>query len=249
MDFPARVMPTSAEISSDPTGWRPRWEQRWREYGVAEGWLPVLSGLDAALGRIGDGLVDHLSQGQLVLPRPEAVLRSLGTPPEEVRVLIVGQDPYPTPGHAIGLSFAVEEHVRPLPRSLNNIRTELASDLGVALPEHGDLSAWVGQGVMLLNRSLTVGAGEAGSHAKLGWAALTDAVVTRLGQQPGPPVAILWGRQAQQVGALLGNHPRIESVHPSPLSANRGFFGSRPFSRANEALASLGVAPVDWSLA
>lgn len=248
MDSPALIMPTSAEIQQEPTGWREVWTQRWRGLGIAEDWLPVLFSLDAALGRIGDGLAAHLRDQELVLPRPEFVLRSLTTAPREVRVLIVGQDPYPTAGHPIGLSFAVERTVSPLPRSLTNIRRELQADVNVPMPEHGDLSAWVNQGVMLLNRSLTVTAGQAGSHAKLGWAALTDAVVTHLGSLPGPPVAILWGRQAQQVKPLLGSHPVIESAHPSPLSASRGFFGSRPFSRANEALIGLGAQPVDWSL-
>ena len=248
MDSPALIMPTSTEIQQDPTGWREVWTQRWRELGIAEDWLPVLFSLDAALGRIGDGLATHLRNQELVLPRPEFVLRSLTTAPRDVRVLIVGQDPYPTPGHPIGLSFAVERTVSPLPRSLTNIRQELQADVNAPMPEHGDLSAWVNQGVMLLNRSLTVTAGQAGSHAKLGWAALTDAVVTHLGSLPGPPVAILWGRQAQQVKPLLGSHPVIESAHPSPLSASRGFFGSRPFSRANEALIGLGAQPVDWSL-
>jgi uracil-DNA glycosylase len=247
MDSPALIVPTTAEIDTD-TDWKQTWFAIWRRLGVAEGWLPVLTGLERALGRIGDGLAQHLSNGELVLPRPEFVLRSLGTAPEDVKVLIVGQDPYPTPGHPIGLSFAVEHSVRPLPRSLNNIRQELQADLGVVPPEHGDLSSWVGQGVMLLNRSLTVTAGNAGSHAGLGWAALTDAVVEHLGRLDGPPVAILWGRHAQQVKSLLGSHPIIESVHPSPLSASRGFFGSRPFSRANEALVGLGADPVDWSL-
>lgn len=248
MNHPALIMPTSAEQAANPTGWESEWGQRWVRLGVAEDWVPVLLSLQGALGRIGDGLAQHLSQGELMLPRPEAVLRSLSVRPRDVRVLIVGQDPYPTPGHPIGLSFAVERSVRPLPRSLANIYKELQNDVGVAAPEHGDLSSWVDQGVMLLNRSLTVTAGSAGSHAKLGWSSLTDAVVAHLGAQPGPPVAILWGRHAQQVKPLLGGHPVIESVHPSPLSASRGFFGSRPFSQANQALAALGAAPVDWSL-
>jgi uracil-DNA glycosylase len=248
MDSPALIMPTSHELQQDPSGWRETWAHTWRGLGIADDWLPVLFSLDAALGRIGDGLAAHIERGETLLPRPELVLRSLTTAPRDVKVLIVGQDPYPTPGHPIGLSFAVDRSVRPLPRSLNNIRQELHADLGVDAPEHGDLSAWVDQGVMLLNRSLTVTAGNAGSHAKLGWAALTDAVVRHLGALPGPPVAILWGRHAQQVKPLLGAHPVIESVHPSPLSASRGFFGSRPFSRANAALSELGVAPVDWSL-
>jgi len=241
----ALVMPTSQE-QREP-GWEQRWGEHWVHLGVAQEWVPVLTGLGAALGRIGDGLVQRIAAGDRVLPAPENVLRALSIAPRQVKVLIVGQDPYPTPGHPIGLSFAVQEQVRPLPRSLTNIRRELLEDVGGALPEHGDLSAWVDQGVMLLNRSLTVAAGDAGSHARLGWATVTDAVVRHLGQLPGPPVAILWGRHAQQLTPLLAGHPVIASVHPSPLSASRGFFGSRPFSRANEELARLGVEPVTWT--
>lgn len=243
----ALVMPTSAEQHAD-RDWSRRWAERWAQLGVASGWVPVLLELEAALGRLGDGLVARLEAGERILPAPAQVLRALSVQPQDVKVLIVGQDPYPTPGHPVGLSFAVDADVRPLPRSLNNIRRELHDDVGVDLPEHGDLSAWVDQGVMLLNRSLTVTAGAAGSHAGLGWGTLTDAVVRRLGTGTGLPVAILWGRHAQQLEPLLAGHPVIASAHPSPLSASRGFFGSRPFSRANAALRSLGVEPVDWSL-
>jgi len=166
----------------------------------------------------------------------------------DVRVLIVGQDPYPTPGHPIGLSFAVERDVRPLPRSLGNIYKELQSDLGIAPAAHGDLSSWSNNGVMLLNRVLTVQPGLAGSHRGKGWEAVTDLAIRALVARGTPLVAILWGRDAAHLRPLLGETPIIESAHPSPLSASRGFFGSQPFSRANELLESLGAEPVDWRL-
>ena len=182
------------------------------------------------------------------LPAPDAVLRAFRAPLSDVRVLIVGQDPYPTPGHPIGLSFAVDRHVRPLPRSLGNIYAELRDDLGVTTPAHGDLTPWAEHGVMLLNRVLTVGAGDAGSHRRRGWEAVTDHAIRSLVARDAPLVAILWGKDAQTLRPLLGDRPIIESAHPSPLSARRGFFGSRPFSRANELLRAQGAADIDWSL-
>jgi len=164
-----------------------------------------------------------------------------------VRVLIVGQDPYPTPGHPIGLSFAVDGHVRPLPRSLANISRELVDDLGAPPLEHGDLTHWSANGVMLLNRVLTVEPGVPGSHRGRGWEAVTDHAVRSLVARDAPLVAILWGKDAQRLAPLLGSTPVIESAHPSPLSASRGFFGSRPFSRANALLEAQGADPVDWS--
>jgi uracil-DNA glycosylase len=166
-----------------------------------------------------------------------------------VRVLIVGQDPYPTPGHPIGLSFAVDPHVRPVPRSLQNIYRELADDLGIAAPMHGDLTPWSRNGVMLLNRVLTVQPGAPASHRGKGWEEVTDHAIRTLVDRGRPLVAILWGRDAQALKPLLGATPTIESAHPSPLSATRGFFGSKPFSRANALLAEQGAEPVDWSLA
>jgi uracil-DNA glycosylase len=189
-----------------------------------------------------------LDSDEPYLPAREKVLRAFSYPLHDVRVLVVGQDPYPTPGHAIGLSFAVERHVRPLPRSLQNIYRELRDDLGVATPAHGDLSAWAERGVMLLNRVLTVRPGEPGSHRGRGWEQISDAAIRALVAREQPLVAILWGREAQSLAPLLGGVPVIASAHPSPLSASRGFFGSRPFSRANAVLDSLGASPIDWSL-
>ena len=165
-----------------------------------------------------------------------------------VRVLIVGQDPYPTPGHPMGLSFSVDAHVRPLPPSLGNIFRELQDDLGIPPSPHGDLSAWAAQGVLLLNRVLTVRAGTPASHRGRGWEKVTEQAIRSLVDRGGPLVAILWGRDAQTLKPLLGDVPAIESTHPSPLSASRGFFGSRPFSRVNALLTELGAEPINWQL-
>jgi uracil-DNA glycosylase len=160
----------------------------------------------------------------------------------------VGQDPYPTPGHPIGLSFAVERHVRPVPRSLVNNYRELHDDLGVEPAPHGDLTAWADQGVMLLNRSLTVRPGEPASHRGKGWEEVTGAAITALAERGGPLAAILWGKDAQALQPYLGDVPCVTSPHPSPLSASRGFFGSRPFSRVDALLVERGGAPLDWRL-
>jgi uracil-DNA glycosylase len=167
---------------------------------------------------------------------------------DAVRVLIVGQDPYPGPGHAVGLAFSVAPNVRPLPPSLQNIFQELETDLGVARPRNGDLTRWAERGVMLLNRSLTVSPGASGSHRGKGWEAVTAQAISALATRGGPLVAILWGRDAQSLEPALGDVPCIKSPHPSPLSARSGFFGSRPFSRANELLRQQGAEPIDWSL-
>ncbi len=165
-----------------------------------------------------------------------------------MKVLIVGQDPYPTPGHAVGLSFSVAPNVRPIPRSLTNIYKELVADVGGDIPSSGDLTPWFDQGVMLLNRALTVAPGTPGSHRGRGWERVTERAITALAHRGGPLVAILWGRDAQNLAPLLREVPCIASAHPSPLSASRGFFGSRPFSRVNEVLHDQGAVPVDWRL-
>jgi uracil-DNA glycosylase len=182
------------------------------------------------------------------LPAGANVLRAFTQPFAGVRVLIVGQDPYPTPGHPIGLCFAVERHVRPLPRSLQNIYQELRSDVGVQPPQHGDLTAWSEHGVLLLNRVLTVTPGRPGSHRGKGWEVVTEQAIRALVGRGTPVAAILWGRDAQTLRPLLNGVPCVECSHPSPMSADRGFFGSRPFSRANKALIAQGGEPVDWSL-
>lgn len=211
-------------------------------------WADALAPVADDLARMGDFLRAEVADGRGYLPSGDRVLRAFQQPLRDIRVLIVGQDPYPTPGHPIGLSFAVERHVRPIPRSLANIYRELADDLGIEPPAHGDLGAWNRQGVMLLNRVLTVRPGESGAHRGKGWERVTDHAIRSLVAREEPLVAILWGRDAQSLTPVLGDTPRIASAHPSPLSASRGFFGSRPFSRANALLEAHGGRPVDWSL-
>jgi uracil-DNA glycosylase len=212
-------------------------------------WVPVLEPERETLTVIGEFLRQEFATGQAWLPAGDNILRAFARPLPEVRVLIVGQDPYPTPGHAVGLSFSVAPDVRPIPRSLQNIYKELESDLGIARPTNGDLSPWADQGVLLLNRVLTVRSGEPGSHRGIGWERITDAAIAGLvARDDEPLVAILWGKDAQTLEDSLPDVPLIISAHPSPMSADRGFFGSRPFSRANEYLEDLGGDPVDWSL-
>lgn len=215
---------------------------------MAADWAEALAPVDQQVLALGDFLRDELALGRPYLPEGDRVFAAFRRPLADVRVLIVGQDPYPTPGHPIGLSFAVERHVRPLPASLRNIYTELAADLGVVPPEHGDLTAWSERGVMLLNRSLTVRPGAPASHANKGWEKVTGRAIEALVARGGPLVAILWGRHAQSLIPALGSVPYVASVHPSPLSAHRGFFGSRPFSRVNELLVEQGAEPIDWAL-
>lgn len=213
---------------------------------IDRGWADALSPVADRIASIGERLRGEVAAGRRYLPAGERVLRAFARPLADVRVLIVGQDPYPTPGHPIGLSFAVDAHVRPLPRSLSNIYRELHDDLGIPPAAHGDLSAWSDQGVMLLNRVLTVSPGTPGSHRGWGWEAVTEHAIRTLAAREQPLVAILWGRDAANLRPLLGPVPIIESPHPSPLSASRGFFGSRPFSRANELLRQQGADPIDW---
>lgn len=215
---------------------------------IAPDWAEALAPAGETLGSIDEFLRVEERGGRPYLPSRDRILTAFSQPLKDVRVLIVGQDPYPTPGHPIGLAFAVERSVRPLPRSLKNIYRELADDLGITPAEHGDLSAWTHSGVMLLNRVLTVRAGEPGSHQKRGWEHLTELAISRLAARGGPLVAILWGNHARSLAPLLGDVPVIASAHPSPLSASRGFFGSRPFSRANALLEEQGGIPVDWHI-
>jgi len=216
---------------------------------VDPGWAAALAPVEPQVHALGDFLRAETAAGRRYLPEGGRVLRAFEYPLADVRVLIVGQDPYPTPGHPVGLSFSVDPAVRPVPRSLQNIYKEMNSDLGLPVPEHGDLTRWSQHGVMLLNRVLTVQAGVSGSHRGKGWEAVTEAAIRALVARGGPLVAILWGRDAASLVPLLGDTPIIRSAHPSPLSAHNGFFGSRPFSRANELLAEQGAPPVDWSLA
>lgn len=211
-------------------------------------WVPALAPVAGNLTALGAYLRAEVAAGRGYLPAGAHILRAFAHPMDDVRVLVVGQDPYPTPGHPVGLSFSVAAGVQPLPRSLQNIFTELAADVGAATPADGDLSPWAEQGVLLLNRVLTVRPGAPGSHQGRGWETVTAQAISALVARRAPLVAILWGRQAQLLGPLLGGTPRVESAHPSPLSARSGFFGSRPFSRTNDLLERAGAAPVNWAL-
>src|SRR3546814_376372 len=216
---------------------------------VAPDWAEALSPVDEQIERMGVFLREEIAAGRGYLPHGESVLRAFQRPLTDVKVLIIGQDPYPTPGHPIGLSFAVAPDVRPIPRSLANIYAELETDLGLPRAPHGDLSAWADQGVMLLNRVLTVRPGEPASHRGRGWEQVTECAIEALVRRGAPLVAVLWGNHAQTLKPVLGSVQWVASAHPSPLSASRGFFGSKPFSRVNQLLADQGAAPVDWSLA
>ncbi|MDQ1439223.1 MAG: uracil-DNA glycosylase [Acidimicrobiaceae bacterium] len=216
---------------------------------VEPGWARALAPVADQIAAMGKFLRAELAAGRTYLPAGPNILRAFTQPFDDVQVLIVGQDPYPTPGHPIGLSFAVERHVRPIPRSLANIYRELRNDLGIEPPDHGDLTSWTRHGVLLLNRCLTVAPGSSAAHRGKGWEAVTDQAIRALVARATPLVAILWGRDAQTLRPMLGPVPVIESAHPSPMSADRGFFGSRPFSRANALLVEQGAEPVDWTLA
>lgn len=218
------------------------------EHLMASDWAEALAPVEEQITAMGQFLRSELAAGHRYLPAGDAILRAFAEPMADVKVLITGQDPYPTPGHPMGLSFSVQPDVRPIPRSLQNIYTELHSDLAIPPAAHGDLRAWSAQGVLLLNRVLTVRPGASGSHRGKGWEAVTEQAIRALVARDRPLVAILWGRDAQSLAPMLGSTPRIKSAHPSPLSASKGFFGSRPFSRANTHLASQGASPVNWSL-
>jgi len=213
---------------------------------MAADWAEALAPVEVRIEAMGRFLRDELAAGRPYLPDGDHVLRAFERPLVDVRVLVVGQDPYPTPGHPIGLSFAVARDVWPIPASLRNIYVELRDDLGVVPPKHGDLTAWADQGVMLLNRVLTVRPGEPASHRGRGWEEVTERAIRVLAERGGPLAAILWGRDAQSLKPLLGPVPWVESPHPSPLSAHRGFLGSKPFSRVNRLLEDQGGSPVVW---
>ncbi|MDR0946106.1 MAG: uracil-DNA glycosylase [Bifidobacteriaceae bacterium] len=212
------------------------------------GWAQALAPVVPTIRRMGDFLRAENQAGRGYLPAGQNVFRAFTYPLDKVRVLIVGQDPYPTPGHPMGLSFSVQPGVRPLPGSLANIFRELHDDIGAPPPSSGDLRPWCERGVMLLNRVLTVMPGKPASHRGKGWEEVTECAIRALVARGGPLVAILWGRDAQSLGPMLGQVPRVESTHPSPLSASRGFFGSKPFSHANQLLEAQGAEPIDWAL-
>ena len=213
---------------------------------VDESWLAVLEPQREIISRIAHELSRLQAEGTQLAPAADQIFRSLRVPMSSVRVVLIGQDPYPTQGHAVGWSFSVPDSLSALPRSLRNIFLELQSDVGCSAPENGDLSGWVDQGVLLLNRSLSVSVGRPGSHRSLGWNAVTEAVVGAIALEKLPLAAILWGSDAQELASHFEPDQIISSVHPSPLSAHRGFFGSRPFSRANSILVAQGADPINW---
>ena len=215
---------------------------------VETGWAEALEPVEGRIAEMGDFLRAELAAGRSYLPAGEHVLRAFKQPFAQVRVLLVGQDPYPTPGHPVGLSFSVAPGVRPLPPSLVNIFREYNADLGHPLPSTGDLTRWSERGVLLLNRVLTVQPRKPASHRGKGWEEVTEQAIRALAARGAPLVAILWGRDARNLAPLLGSVPCIESAHPSPNSCDRGFFGSRPFSRTNKLLEDQGADPVDWKL-
>ena len=215
---------------------------------VSPDWADALEPVAGTISAMGDFLRAEISSGRRYLPAGSHVLRAFSRPLADVKVLIVGQDPYPTPGHPVGLSFSVDPAVRPIPRSLVNIYAELRDDLGIPPAQTGDLTPWFEQGVLLLNRVLTVEPGKSGSHRGRGWEQVTQRAIEALVERGGPLVAILWGRDAQSLVPMLGSVPYVASAHPSPLSARNGFFGSRPFSRANALLVEAGGSPVDWTI-
>ncbi|GAB3699337.1 uracil-DNA glycosylase [Mariniluteicoccus flavus] len=215
---------------------------------MAPDWADALAPVADDIARMGEFLRAENAAGRGYLPSGENVLRAFRLPLADVRVLLVGQDPYPTPGHAVGLSFSVAADVRPLPKSLVNIYRELHDDLGVPPAVSGDLTPWFEQGVLLLNRCLTVQPGKSAAHRGKGWEAITQRAIEALVERRGPLVAILWGRDAQSLIPMLGGMPHVKSVHPSPLSAHNGFFGSKPFSRVNALLEGQGADPIDWRI-
>ena len=216
---------------------------------IDPGWAEALEPVAGQIAAMGEFLRAEVAAGRRYLPSGDNVLRAFKQPFDGVRVLIVGQDPYPTPGHPVGLSFSVAPDVKRLPPSLVNIFREYSDDLGYPLPANGDLTPWTQRGVLLLNRVLTVQPGRPGSHRGKGWEEVTEQAIRALAaRQTQPLVAILWGRDARTLVPLLDGIPCVESAHPSPYSATSGFFGSRPFSRANKLLEQQGTEPVDWKL-
>ena len=213
-----------------------------------EGWAKALEPVASNIAAMGDFLRAEIAAGRSYLPAGENVLRAFKQPFDDVRVLIVGQDPYPTPGHAVGLSFSVAPEVKPIPGSLRNIYTELMDDMGVPKPSNGDLTPWTEQGVLLLNRALTTVPRNPNGHKGKGWEPITERAIQALAERGGPLVAILWGSNARSLKPLLGSVPCVESVHPSPMSARTGFFGSKPFSKANAHLVAQGAEPINWEL-
>lgn len=215
---------------------------------IAPDWAEALAPVEGTIHGLGEFLRAEEAAGRGFQPSMDRIFRAFERPLADVRVLVVGQDPYPNPRHPIGLSFAVERGVWPLPPSLVNIYVELRDDLAIMPPRHGDLSAWADRGVMLLNRVLTVTPAVSNSHRGRGWEEVTACAISALASRGGPCAAILWGSPARALKPTLGEIPAVESPHPSPLSAYRGFFGSKPFSRVNAMLEAQGASAIDWRL-
>lgn len=216
-------------------------------------WINALRPVAHKINDICDTLTTRMHQGAVLAPAPQNIFRALRHPVDHTTVLILGQDPYPTQGHAVGLSFSADRSVTPLPKSLANIYTELHDDLGIEPANHPDLTSWDNQGVMLLNRVLTTEVGSTAAHRNIGWETVTDRIIEVLLDRHDaghPLVAVLWGRDARRSARLMRDHdvPVIESVHPSPLSAYKGFFGSRPFSQVNQELVRQGADQIDWTV-
>ena len=214
---------------------------------MSEDWTAALAPVQEQIHAMGAFLREEHAAGYRTFPPATDIFNAFRRPMSQVKVLIIGQDPYPTPGNAMGLSFSVHRGM-PLPRSLNNIYKELQDDLGIAPADHGDLSCWANEGVMLLNRVLTVRESDAGSHRGKGWEEITECAISALVARNQPLVGLLWGADARKCAPMLQPYPSVESAHPSPLSAHRGFFGSRPFSTVNSLLVQQGAEPVDWTV-
>ena len=206
---------------------------------VHSSWLPIFQPLHGSIDQILESIKDDE-----IAPDYSRIFQAFQSDLSKVRCVIVGQDPYPTEGNAMGLAFSIPSHVKKIPASLKNIFTELQSDQGIPIPTSGDLSAWGDRGVVLMNRVLTTRVGESNAHLQVGWRAVTDHIACELGKRD--VVAVLWGRQAQELAPHFKY--RVEGVHPSPLSAYKGFLGSKPFSQVNELLSKNGKEPINWAL-
>ncbi len=211
---------------------------------VPQVWQDVLRTHEGRINQIGLALQKRADSGERILPDRRNVFRALEIAPSEVKILIIGQDPYPNVQDACGLSFSVPPRKSGLPGSLMNIQKEIITDIGSTNSADGDLTRWSRQGVMLLNRVLTVTAGSSASHADLGWQEVTEDIA-RICAKSGA-LALLWGNSARELATLFSQERRIEGVHPSPLSAHRGFLGSKPFSRLNSMLSEQGKTPINW---
>lgn len=214
---------------------------------MSEDWAVALAPVEEQIRAMGDFLRAEHAAGHRTFPPAGDIFNAFRRPMSQVKVLIIGQDPYPTPGNAMGLSFSVHRGM-PIPRSLSNIYQELQDDLGIEPAPHGDLSCWADEGVMLMNRVLSVRESDAGSHRGKGWEQITECAIRALVAREQPLVGLLWGADARKCAPMLRPYPSVESAHPSPLSAHRGFFGSRPFSTVNSLLVQQGAEPVDWTV-